>query len=166
MNSTNDTTTALILPFQYRGVDVRVHIDGQGKVWIAGRDITRALGYTDNNARSALRKIPAIHKGVHSFPTPGGVQNITCVDGPGLYRLVLRSDKPQAEPFIRWVTASVLPQIRLTGHYVQAGQPTLPADARKLVAAVLDEKIGPVRNALDELHLCWFSVNMNFALPK
>lgn len=41
------------------------------------------------------------------------------VDEPGLYRLVLRSDKPQAEPFMEWVTADVLPTIRRTGAYGQ-----------------------------------------------
>lgn len=39
------------------------------------------------------------------------------VNEPGLYRLVLRSDKPQAEPFMDWVTEDVLPSIRKTGSY-------------------------------------------------
>lgn len=35
----------------------------------------------------------------------------------GLYRLVLRSNKPEAEPFILWVTKEVLPSIRKNGKY-------------------------------------------------
>lgn len=41
-----------------------------------------------------------------------------CVDEPGLYRLILRSDKPEAEPFMEWVTSEVLPALRKTGSYI------------------------------------------------
>jgi hypothetical protein len=42
---------------------------------------------------------------------------VNTVDESGLYRLILRCDKPQAEPFMEWVTAEVLPAIRKTGTY-------------------------------------------------
>lgn len=42
----------------------------------------------------------------------------------GLYKLIMRSDKPQAKPFQDWVTQEVLPSIRKTGSYV-TGQPSL-----------------------------------------
>ena len=38
----------------------------------------------------------------------------------GLYTLVIRSNKPQARPFRKWVTVEVLPQIRRTGSYHMA----------------------------------------------
>ena len=152
MNTTNDTTTALNLPFQYRGDDVRVTIDCHGNPWFVARDVAVILGYPARNTEVITRKIPSLHKGTYPIRTLGGVQNLLCVSEAGLYRLVLRSDKPEADPFIEWTTSEVLPAIRLTGAYVQAGQPKLPTDARELVAAVLDEKIAPVRNALDELH--------------
>ena len=43
------------------------------------------------------------------------------VDEAGLYRGELRSEKPEAEPFMEWVTAEVLPSIRRTGGYVRDG---------------------------------------------
>ncbi len=46
------------------------------------------------------------------------------VSESGLYKLIMRSDKPQAKPFQDWVTQEVLPSIRKTGSYV-TGQPSL-----------------------------------------
>ncbi len=40
---------------------------------------------------------------------------LNVIDEPGLYRLILRSDKPAAKPFRKWVTSEVLPTIRKTG---------------------------------------------------
>jgi prophage antirepressor-like protein len=45
----------------------------------------------------------------------GGETNI--INESGLYSVILRSDKPQAKPFKRWVTHEVLPSIRQTGSY-------------------------------------------------
>lgn len=39
------------------------------------------------------------------------------INESGLYSVILRSDKPQAKPFKRWVTHEVLPSIRQTGSY-------------------------------------------------
>lgn len=41
----------------------------------------------------------------------------TIINESGLYSVILRSDKPQAKPFRRWVTSDVLPTIRKTGQY-------------------------------------------------
>lgn len=42
----------------------------------------------------------------------------------GLYEVILRSDKPNAKKFRKWVTSEVLPSIRKNGGYI-AGQETL-----------------------------------------
>nr|DAT17982.1 MAG TPA: repressor domain protein [Caudoviricetes sp.] len=39
------------------------------------------------------------------------------VNESGMYAVILRSDKPQAKPFRKWVTSEVLPSIRKTGNY-------------------------------------------------
>jgi anti-repressor protein len=54
------------------------------------------------------------------------------VDEGGLYELIIRSDKPEAVPFRRWVTREVLPAIRRTGRY--AAVPATYADALELAA--------------------------------
>lgn len=42
---------------------------------------------------------------------------MVCINESGLYSVILRSDKPQAKPFRKWVTSEVLPAIRKTGTY-------------------------------------------------
>ena len=47
----------------------------------------------------------------------GRQQNTTVINESGLYSVILRSDKPQAKPFRKWVTSEVLPSIRKHGIY-------------------------------------------------
>ncbi|MDY0281353.1 MAG: BRO family protein [Salinivirgaceae bacterium] len=54
-------------------------------------------------------------KGVSKVYTPGGPQVMVIISESGLYTLTIRSNKPQARPFRKWVTAEVLPGIRKTG---------------------------------------------------
>ena len=49
--------------------------------------------------------------------TLGGSQSVIVVSEPGVYRLVFRSRKPEAERFKRWLAHEVLPQIRKTGRF-------------------------------------------------
>lgn len=44
-------------------------------------------------------------------------RNVTIINESGLYAVILRSDKPQAKPFRKWVTSEVLPAIRKNGEY-------------------------------------------------
>lgn len=53
--------------------------------------------------------------------TPGGDQEMWFVTEPGLYRVIMRSDKPAAKAFTRWVTHEVLPSIRKHGCYPATG---------------------------------------------
>lgn len=98
-------------------------------------DIARALGHT-NAAVLAKRLDP---EGVSQAytPTNGGPQLVTVVTEAGLYEAVLRSDKPEAVPFRRWVTGTVLPEIRRTGSY--GAQPALQGP-ELLAAAVLESQ--------------------------
>jgi hypothetical protein len=56
-------------------------------------------------------------KGVHNTDTPGGEQTVIVISEPGVYRLVFRSRKPEAERFKRWLAHEVLPKLRRTGRY-------------------------------------------------
>ncbi|WP_423717275.1 MULTISPECIES: P22AR C-terminal domain-containing protein [unclassified Haemophilus] len=52
---------------------------------------------------------------------------MTFINEPNLYRLIIKSRKPEAEPFEAWVFEEVLPQIRKTGKYqLQPQQLALP----------------------------------------
>lgn len=67
--------------------------------------------------RLAAQAIDYDEKGVNSIHTPGGIQEMTTVNEPGLYALVLGSRKAEAKCFKRWVTHEVLPAIRKIGSY-------------------------------------------------
>jgi prophage antirepressor-like protein len=83
--------------------------------WVAA-DVCRVLGITEH--RSVLRNFKRSEKGVHTMHSPqGGHQEVLTVKEPGLYRLIFRSRKPEAERFRQWVTHEVLPTLREYGCY-------------------------------------------------
>lgn len=111
---------------------VRV-VQRDGEPWFVAADVCKALEID----RTATRRLDDDEKGVHSTHTPGGQQDVTIVNEPGLYTLVLGSRKPEARLFKRWITHEVIPAIRKTGGYI-AGQETLSDDelmARALLVA-------------------------------
>lgn len=108
-----------LTPFDFKGHPVRVLHDELGEPWFVAKDVTDVLGF--GRAHDAIKYVPDNHKGGIKCPTPGGTQTMLCVDEPGLYRLVLRSNKPEAEPFMEWVTSEVLPAIRRHGYYAAPG---------------------------------------------
>lgn len=101
-----------IIPFQYEAATVRtLSIDGEP--WFVAKDVCGVLGLTAVDV--AIRKIPDTQKDAYPIRTPGGTQRLSIISEAGLYRLIMRSDKDEAEPFIAWVTEEVLPTIRKTG---------------------------------------------------
>lgn len=70
--------------------------------------------------RTALRKLDDDEKGVDLIHTLGGNQEVSTVTEPGFYKLVMRSRKPEAKAFQRWVTHEVLPALRRDGGYMVA----------------------------------------------
>ena len=84
-----------------------------GEPWFVARDLLAILDVD----RTALRKLDDDEKGVDIIHTPGGDQEVTTVTEPGFYKLVMRSRKPEAKAFQRWVTHEVLPELRKRGSY-------------------------------------------------
>lgn len=115
-----------LIPFAYDRQEVRIVLK-EGEPWFVAKDVCRILGL--DNVAKALSRIPKCHRDMNPVHTRGGVQQMSVVSEPGLYRLTLRSNKPQAEPFMEWVTAEVLPVIRKTG-----GTCLTTQNVRKLLA--------------------------------
>lgn len=92
-----------------------VTIDGEP--WFVARDVCDVLGL--DNVAMALRPLDPDEKGVSKVDTLGGAQSLNIISESGLYALALRSNKPEAKAFRKWVTATVLPTIRKTGSYVR-----------------------------------------------
>ncbi|MBB4395179.1 BRO family protein [Bradyrhizobium sp. ERR14] len=101
-----------------------------GEIWFNLSDVCDAIGlmphkrsYAEHAAKledDEKRKVtqdfangmPGSDPGFYNGPRPA-----TLISESGMYTLVLRSDKPAAKVFRRWVTAEVLPSIRKTGRY-------------------------------------------------
>lgn len=101
-----------------------------GKVLFCGVDVAFMLGYA--KPRNALSKHckGALKRGV---PTNGGLQEMIFIPESDLYRLVFRSNLPNAERFTDWVTEEVIPSIRQRGSYALA--PAQPMSPAQLIAA-------------------------------
>jgi len=95
-----------------------------GEVRVAGNaerpmfclsDVCRVLELSN----SSMVKNRLNQKGVSQIDTltSGGVQQMTYVSESNLYRLIMRSDKPQAVAFQDWICDEVIPQIRQSGTY-------------------------------------------------
>lgn len=91
-----------------------------GQIGFVGKDIAQVLGYS-RTADAIRQHVDDEDKGVFKMQTPGGVQSIVLINESGLYSLILSSKLPKAREFKHWVTAVVLPQIRKTGGYINAG---------------------------------------------
>lgn len=100
--------------FNHLGNDIRVMTDKQGEPLFALKDVCDALGIT--NTRNVSTRLDEDMKGVRPVDTLGGTQQLTVITEPGLYEVIIRSDKPEATQFRRWVTSEVLPTIRMEVH--------------------------------------------------
>ena len=115
----------------YKNHPVRI-VDRDGEPWFVAKDVCEALGIA--KVDSAIRSLDEDEKDAHSMSTLGGNQEMTVVSEAGLYSLIMRSRKPEAKTFKRWVTHEVLPSIRKTGAYVapNIGLEQLAAVAKKI----------------------------------
>lgn len=104
-----------LIAFQFEKSPVRIIKDDDGNHWWVAKDICDILSHS--NYRMAVDGLDDDEKGVTKVYTPGGLQEMITVSESGLYTLIIRSNKPEARPFRKWVTSEVLPAIRRTGSY-------------------------------------------------
>lgn len=103
-----------LTPFTYEDQQVRV-IQLDSEPWFVLTDLAKVLEIAAP-ARLAARLDEGVRQ-THTLQTAGGPQQMTIVSEPGMYEVVIRSDKPEAAAFRRWITSEVLPSIRKTGRY-------------------------------------------------
>lgn len=101
---------------------IRALVDSQGAPAFVAKDVCLALGI--GKYRDAVSTIDDDERGSVLVDTPGGKQQMTTVTEPGFYKLVMRSRKPEAKAFQRWVTHEVLPALRRDGCYMVARDET------------------------------------------
>ena len=101
--------------FTYGTAQVRTLVRGGAPWWVLA-DVCRVLELS-TPSRVAERLEGDEVSQAHTIDKMGRKQKMTIINEAGLYSVILRSDKPQAKAFKRWVTHEVLPAIRRTGAY-------------------------------------------------
>lgn len=102
--------------FQYQDTPVRtVAVDGEP--WFVLADLAKVLEIREVS-RLASRLDDALRQTHPIQDSLGRTQQATIVSEAGMYEVVIRSDKPEAVSFRRWITSEVLPAIRKHGGYL------------------------------------------------
>tara|TARA_R110002012_G_scaffold94083_1_gene227961 strand:+ start:380 stop:1060 length:681 start_codon:yes stop_codon:yes gene_type:complete len=118
----NETLTPMAFQFSATSQEVRSLIIDSDP-WFVAKDVCDILDMSDTEV--ALRKLDEDEKLTRKIYGSGQNRKMRCVSESGLYALIMRSNKPEAKNFRKWVTAEVLPALRKHGHY---GQRTAASD--------------------------------------
>lgn len=122
------------------------------EVWFAATDVAKALGYRDANqiTRALDDDEKRWSEGTLSECTHSHL-GIRLINESGLYRVLMRSQRPEAVPFQRWLAHEVVPEIRRNGGYIVTSPEDSDADimARALLIA---QKTIDRKNELIALH--------------
>lgn len=129
--------------FQYQDQPVRT-VQRDGEPWFVLKDVCAVLGIS--KYRDTADRLDEDERGSARVDTLGGAQDMTIINESGLYNVILRSDKPEARPFRKWVTAEVLPSIRKTGGYI-SGQDSLSPEELMTKALMVAQKTLAERDA-------------------
>lgn len=124
--------------FVYSGAEVRT-VRKDGAPWFVLKDVCGVLGIS--KYRDVAERLDPDERGPVRVDTPGGSQEMTCISESGLYNVILRSDKPEAKPFRKWVTAEVLPAIRRSGGYIAGQNDLSPAELMAKALKVAEQTL-------------------------
>lgn len=126
--------------------------------WFVAKDICNVLGLSNHKvATSTLDKDEKGVRKVYPLSGKGGLQNTTVVSESGLYALIMRSNKPEARVFRKWVTKEVLPSIRKKGYYGNAYLPSSFTDVRDVPYSKVNYNQKAIR-VLEVQNTAWYSL--------
>ena len=91
-------------------------ITKDGEPWFVIADVCRALEI--RNSRMVAGRLDRDELMSVKLTSGGQRREMTVINESGLYAVIIRSDKPQAQSFRKWLTSEVIPTIRRTGGYV------------------------------------------------
>ncbi|WP_307894021.1 BRO-N domain-containing protein [Bacillus swezeyi] len=98
--------------FSYQDQQVRTVVK-DGEPWFVAKDVAEVLEFSET--AQMTRHLDSDE--VMSVKLTGMNMNSTLINEAGLYSVILRSRKPEAKQFKRWITHEVIPTIRKTGSY-------------------------------------------------
>lgn len=134
--------------FNYHESAVRT-VERGGEPWFVLKDVCDVLDL--QNPRSVADRLEEDERRKFDLPRQG---DTWFINESGLYNVILRSDKPEAKPFRRWVTREVLPTIRKTGTYTTSQDPTK--------AALAEAKLNNSRARVSSM---WLKIADKVAVP-
>lgn len=121
--------------FNYNGADCRT-IESDDGIWWVLRDVCTAIGISDHV--TVAKRLDEDEVGLAQVTDVYGREQKTyIINEAGLYNVIIRSDKPSAKDFKRWVTHEVIPSIRKTGTYSTQHPQLTPAQLIAAQAQVL-----------------------------
>ena len=130
--------------FQYQDQPVRT-VQRDGEPWFVLKDVCAVLGL--ESAHKVAERLDGDERNqIPLIDSLGRRQETTVINESGLYNVILRSDKPEARPFRKWVTGEVLPSIRKTGGYI-SGQDSLSPEELMAKALMVAQKTLAERDA-------------------
>lgn len=139
--------TNAIQLFNYEDHDMRI-IELDGEPRMVAKDVCDILGL--NHITNALQGIDSEDLTVTVIQSGGQKREMKLVNEAGFYDLVLKSRKPQARAFKRWVTHEVIPTIRKTGGYGQSsGVNEQQLDVLMRGIGMLEQSFGMMAQALE-----------------
>lgn len=115
--------------FNYQERQVRTVLK-DGEPWFVARDVCDILGL--EQVSRAMDRLDDDERGLLKITHPQSPEKtieVNAVNEPGLYQLIIASNKPEAKLFKRWITHEVIPSIRKTGQYTMVPK-TLPEALR------------------------------------
>lgn len=137
----------------FEGSQVEV-FEFEGKILFNPKDVGRCLNMEDSTTRKAIATMSekqvikltnSIVKDFHFRKLHNTGENF--LTESGVYKLIMRSNKPEAERFQDWVTDEVLPSIRKNGGYI-ANQENLTAEQFLAQAILFSQKIIAEKDAM------------------
>ena len=161
----NEQCEVLTFQFSESRQPVRNFIENN-QAWFVAMDVCNVLGLS--NHKVAIKALDEDEKGVRKvYPLDGkgGLQSTNVISESGLYALILRSNKPYARTFRKWITSEVIPTLQRKGHYGSV-RPSVGdyVDARNVPYTAVDFNGSAIRCITLDSE-AWYSVNdLNRAL--
>lgn len=133
-----------IVEFSFEDYQVRTVVGEDGEPWFIARDVCDILEI--ESTHFALKGLDEDELTLVKLMSGGQNREMKIISESGLYTLIIRSNKPKAKIFRKWVTSEVLPSIRKTGRYEMFG-PGAADNAGRLDPEKLAEVGFAARNA-------------------
>lgn len=145
---TNEITTLQFNSDQFG--QLRAIQDDSGEPWFVAKDVCKALDIRTDTVRKIVDDEDISETNPNSVGVAGG-RNPIIVNESGFYTLVLKSRKPEAKAFQRWVTHEVLPSIRKKGGYIAAAADETPEQIMARAVLLAQDTIARQKAQIEEL---------------